>query len=86
LTKTTVGLIWKLLLASLIMGLVLSYFDITPAELIREVPETIGHIFELLWNGLRWAIDYILLGAVIVVPVWLLLNLPGVLEKFRRRK
>lgn len=81
--KTTV---WKLIIASLVVGLLLSFFEIDPAELIRNVPETIGKILDAIWSVIEWGIKYIILGAIIVVPVWLLFNLGDIWKKIKGRK
>lgn len=81
--KTTV---WKLVVASLVVGLLLSFFEIDPAELIRNVPETIGKILNAIWSVLKWGLKYIILGAIIVVPIWLLFNLGDLWKKIKGRK
>ena len=61
----------KLLVASLLVGLVLRWLGITPRSLIEHFGETIGHVFDTMAHFANWAIDYVLVGAVIVVPIWL---------------
>lgn len=61
----------KLLVASLLVGLVMRWFDITPRSLIANFGETIGRAFDRMANFAGWAVDYVLVGAVIVVPIWL---------------
>jgi hypothetical protein len=61
----------KLLVASLIVGLLMRWFDVTPRTLIANFGETIARTFDRLAHFAGWAVDYVLLGAVIVVPVWL---------------
>lgn len=81
--KTTV---WKLVIASLVVGLLLSFFNIDPAELIRDVPDTIARILNAVWSVFEWGLKYIFLGAIIVVPVWLLFNISDLWKKFRQGK
>ncbi|WP_321389106.1 DUF6460 domain-containing protein [Emcibacter sp.] len=83
--KNTLGIVWKLIIASLFVGMALSYFDITPAELIKDLPETIGRIVDTAWSGVQWAADYVVLGAIIVVPVWLLMNISNIAGKFKKK-
>jgi hypothetical protein len=61
----------KLLVASLVVGLLMRWFDITPRSLIANFGETIGQAFDRLAHFAGWAVDYVLVGAVIVVPIWL---------------
>ena len=61
----------QLLVASLVEGLLMRWFGVTPRSLIANFGETIEHIFSAAVSFANWAIDYVLLGAVIVVPIWL---------------
>ena len=63
----------KLVLASLVIGLVLSVLDVDPEALLENIGGTVQKIFEVLVSLIEWTIPYILLGAVVVVPIWLIL-------------
>lgn len=67
--------ILKLLIASLLVGLVMRWFDITPRSLIANFGDTVLRMFERVASFFGWAIDYILVGAVIVLPIWLVVFL-----------
>ena len=67
--------LFRLLLASLAVGLLLSLFDLRPEELLHSLGDNAREIFEAAVDLVRWAIPYILLGAVIVAPIWLGLTL-----------
>lgn len=84
--KAKSSLIWKLIVASLCVGLLLSFFNIDPVELINNVPETIGRILEVILDIGNWAGKYILLGAIIVIPIWLIFNIRPIFEKLFRSK
>ena len=62
---------------SLIVGLLLSFFDINPTELLAAFGETAEMIFGVVADIIEWAVKYILLGAVVVVPIWLIYFLIG---------
>jgi hypothetical protein len=71
----------KLLVASLILGLVLAYFDLSPRRLLCDIPDVLG---DALHRGVwlvQWAVPYVLLGATIVIPVWAVLAL---LRRFKK--
>ncbi len=72
LPRITFGTIIKLLVASLIVGMVLAYFNVTPQEILAYVQAQIGGAIDNAGSWAGWAASYILLGAVIVVPLWLL--------------
>ncbi|MEZ5758465.1 MAG: DUF6460 domain-containing protein [Emcibacteraceae bacterium] len=79
--KSTSGLIWKLVIASLCVGLLLSFFEIDPVALIENVPDTLGRILEVVLDIINWAGKYIILGAIIVIPIWILFNIKTIFQK-----
>lgn len=60
----------KLLIASFFVGWLLTFFDITPLDLLEDLTGTIGQIYSHALEFVRWGADYILLGAVVVLPIW----------------
>ncbi|MCW5729653.1 MAG: integrase [Alphaproteobacteria bacterium] len=66
------GTILKLIIFSLVAGMVMSFFDITPQRLIENFGETVREIFQFVVDAVEWGARYVLLGAVIVVPIWLI--------------
>jgi len=83
--KSTLHIIWKLVVVSLLVGLALDFFDISPTDLIHDIPETLGKIYDALVRLFKWGGKYVLLGAIIVVPAWLLMNLSVIKNKFKRK-
>lgn len=73
----------KLVLISFIVGLVISFFDINPRELLANFGETVQEIFALVARFIEWAVKYVLLGAIVVVPIWLIIFL---IDKARGKK
>jgi uncharacterized membrane protein YdcZ (DUF606 family) len=65
----------KVLVASLVAGMILNHFGITPDELIRYTGKTREQLEELARQGLAWALPNVMLGALVIVPVWLLVYL-----------
>jgi len=68
----------KLLIASFLVGMLLRFLHFTPIDLIEHFGETVRKLYDLLvsllhsaMSTVEWTIPYILLGAIIVVPVWL---------------
>lgn len=70
-TRTVV----KVLVASLIVGTILAHFGLTPDELMRAAGLSTARLEELARAGLAWALPNLLLGSLIIVPVWFLLYL-----------
>ena len=60
-------------------GLLLALFNVDPATLwvdfFGAVGEAWSQFFETIWSALRWSLQYFLLGAVLVVPIWLVWRL-----------
>jgi len=67
--ENPVGGIVRLVLICLLVGLVLSFFDITPQHIVTDTLRTLREIYDLVFGAVHWAVPYILLGAVVVVPV-----------------
>jgi putative exporter of polyketide antibiotics len=62
----------KVAVASLIVGTILSHFGITADRLLEAVGLTPDRAIELLRSGLAWALPNVILGALIIVPLWFL--------------
>jgi hypothetical protein len=60
----------KVAVASLIVGTILAHFGITIDLLIKETGLSTEHVEELARRALAWAMPNILLGSLIIVPLW----------------
>ncbi|MCK5750960.1 MAG: hypothetical protein KAH44_32385 [Oricola sp.] len=60
----------KIALASLLCGALLSAFDLSAAEMLARVGMTPEHIAELVRKALAWALPNMVLGSMIIVPLW----------------
>jgi hypothetical protein len=69
------GVFLRLLFVSLIVGAFLMWLDISPLDIFREITDLVNRIWGLGFDAIRVVADYILAGAAIVVPVWLVLRL-----------
>jgi hypothetical protein len=69
------GVFLRLLFVSLIVGAFLMWLDISPWDVFRGLKQLVDRIWGLGFDAIREIADYILAGAVIVVPVWLVLRL-----------
>lgn len=72
----------RLFVLSLVVGLLLSAFDVRPESLLGAIGGTAESIFDSVADLVAWAVPYVLIGAVVVVPVWLVI---AVLRHARRR-
>jgi hypothetical protein len=69
------GVLARLVLVSILVGVVLTAFGLDPWNIIQSVERLIRHIWNMGWNAVRWLWRYFLLGAVIVIPIWIILRL-----------
>lgn len=60
----------KIALASLLCGAMLSAFDMSAAEMLAKIGMTPERIFEYLQNAVSWALPNMVLGSMIIVPLW----------------
>ncbi|MBT3237366.1 MAG: hypothetical protein HOL37_00665 [Rhodospirillaceae bacterium] len=65
----------KIAVGSLLLGLLLSFFSISPRNLLEGLGSTALEIFDIIAGMLAWAVEYILIGAIVIVPIWLVLVL-----------
>ncbi len=65
----------KIAVASLVTGAVLTKLDLSAEEILLELgltPESLIYWFE---EGMRWAVPNIMLGSMVIIPVWLVVYL-----------
>jgi hypothetical protein len=65
----------KVAVASLIVGSVLAHFGITADMLLRESGMSLERVEEMARRGVAWAAPNLLLGAMIILPVWFVIYL-----------
>ncbi|ALN72859.1 DUF6460 domain-containing protein [Aureimonas sp. AU20] len=69
------GVAARLLVISLLVGVVLSWLDLRPAEILDSLGNLIHWAWVSVFGSLNRAIDYVLMGAAIVVPIFLISRL-----------
>jgi Family of unknown function (DUF6460) len=67
--------ILKLLIASLLLGVVLATLGLAPLDIFQRGLELIQSVWDLGFDAILRFGDYIMLGAVIVVPVFIVMRL-----------
>jgi hypothetical protein len=65
----------RLILASILVGVILSALGLDPFDIIRSLERLVRHFWAMGFDAFRWLWRYFLLGAVIVVPIWLISRL-----------
>ncbi|MEP2452411.1 MAG: DUF6460 domain-containing protein, partial [Nitratireductor sp.] len=56
-------------------GAGLSAFDITAADILADLGLTPESVLALIERGVAWAIPNIVLGSMVIVPIWLVIYL-----------
>ena len=69
------GVLVRLILISIVVGIVLSALGLTPVELLSRLELVVRRLYEMGFGWVEWLFRYFLLGAVIVFPVWLVTRL-----------
>lgn len=71
------GVILRLILLSIAVGIVLSVLGITPQNFLERLNTIVTNIYELGFGAVESIIGYLLLGAMVVLPIWLVIRLAG---------
>ncbi|MBO6838038.1 MAG: DUF6460 domain-containing protein [Alphaproteobacteria bacterium] len=74
----------KLAVISFVVGWLLVQFDITPETIFDNFGETVRKIYDFARGAIEWSAGYIVIGAVIVIPIWLISVVLGMLKGRRR--
>jgi hypothetical protein len=69
------AVIGRLILVSILVGVVLSALGLDPFDIVRSLERLVQSIWNMGFDAIRWIWRYLLLGAVIVIPIWLILRL-----------
>ena len=67
----------RLILLSILVGVVLAAIGFDPYNILRSIQLLFQRLWDLGFDAVNWLWRYFLLGAVIVIPVWLLTRMFG---------
>ena len=68
---------FRLILLSILVGVVLAAIGFDPWNILKSIRLLFQRIWDLGFDTINWLWRYFLLGAVIVIPVWLLMRIFG---------
>ena len=77
LAGSPLAVIFRLILLSVLVGVVLAAVGFDPWNILRSIELLFRRIWDLGFDAINWLWRYFLLGAVIVIPIWLLMRLFG---------
>ena len=69
------GVLARLVLVSILVGVILSALGLDPFDIVRSIQRMIRTLWDMGFDAVRWLWGYFLLGAVIVIPIWILMRL-----------
>jgi hypothetical protein len=69
------AVVGRLILLSILVGVILAAIGLDPWNIIESVRQLIQHVWDMGFDAVRWLWQYFLLGAVIVLPIWILVRL-----------
>jgi Family of unknown function (DUF6460) len=69
------SVIFRLVLLSILVGVILEALGFDPWNILDSLQRLAQHIWDMGFDAVRFLWRYLLLGAVIVVPIWFVLRL-----------
>ncbi|HEY2134254.1 MAG TPA: DUF6460 domain-containing protein [Xanthobacteraceae bacterium] len=70
-----VSVLVRIILLSVLVGVILSALGLDPRDIWRSIERLVRSVWDMGWDAVVWVWRYFLLGAVIVVPIWLVVRL-----------
>jgi hypothetical protein len=65
----------RLILASILVGVLLEILGLDPLNIVDSIEFLVRRVWDMGFDAVRWLWRYLLLGAAIVIPIWLVLRL-----------
>jgi hypothetical protein len=69
------SVLFRLALLSVLVGVILNALGFDPLNILDSIRQLVQRIWDMGFDAVRFLWRYLLLGAVIVVPVWFVLRL-----------
>jgi hypothetical protein len=69
------AVMFRLVLLSILIGVILKVLGLDPLNIIHSIRDLIRSIWDMGFDAIVWLWRYFLLGAVVVIPVWLVVRL-----------
>ena len=64
----------RLVLLSILVGVVLAAIGLDPMNILHSIERLLRNIWDMGFDAVRWVWRYFLLGAIIVIPIWLIVR------------
>ena len=73
--RASAGTVIRLVLLSIVVGIVFSALGITLFNIVERLQQLVRNIINLGFDAFHSAFQYFLLGVVVVVPIWFVMRL-----------
>ena len=64
----------RLILLCILVGVILHALGFDPGNIIESIRRMVQAVWDMGFDAVRWLWRYFLLGAIIVIPIWLILR------------
>src|ERR1700731_4494540 len=68
------SVIFRLVLLSILIGVIMEVLGLDPWNIIQSLRTLFLRIWDMGFDAVRWLWRYLLLGAAVVVPIWLIVR------------
>jgi len=69
------AVLFRLILLCVIVGVILHALGFDPGNIVESIRRMIQAIWDMGFDAVRWMWRYFVLGAIIVVPIWVIMRL-----------
>ena len=67
--------LFRLALLSILVGVVLKVIGLDPLNILRSIEDLVRYVWNMGFDAVIWLWRYFLLGAMVVIPIWLIVRL-----------
>ena len=64
----------RLILLCILVGVILHALGFDPGDILTSIQRMVRGVWDMGFDAVRWVWRYFLLGAIIVVPIWLIVR------------
>jgi len=72
------SVIFRLVLLSILIGVILQVLGLDPWNILESLRRLVLRVWDMGFDAVRWLWGYLVLGAVVVVPIWVIVRLTRV--------
>lgn len=75
-----IGVVIRLVVISIVVGIILSAIGITPRNFFYHLELLARRLYDLGFGVFENMLGYLVLGAIVVIPIWLVARFFGILS------